>query len=114
MGLDIVELVMETEEAFGIAIPDDVAAQLVTPARLVEYVAAHVALKPGERCESQHVFHRLRRGFRSHVKALRWQVRRDTPLQDLVRKKRWPEVWEAIRVEDLVSASWHRRSQAGL
>ena len=35
---------MRTEETFGIEIPNEVAAQLVTPAALVDYVAANVPL----------------------------------------------------------------------
>ena len=59
MGLDGVEIIMRTEEAFGIEIPDEIAAQLLTPAALVDYVAANVALKATEECLSQQLFYRL-------------------------------------------------------
>jgi hypothetical protein len=39
VGLDGVEIVMRTEETVGIEIPNEVAAQLLTPAALVEFVA---------------------------------------------------------------------------
>jgi acyl carrier protein len=41
MGLDGVEIVMRTEESFGIEIPDEVAETLLTPAALVDFVAAN-------------------------------------------------------------------------
>jgi hypothetical protein len=52
MGLDGVEIVMRTEETFGIEIPSEIAAQLLTPAALVDYVAANVPLKATEECLS--------------------------------------------------------------
>src|SRR5260370_42688860 len=70
MGLDGVEIIMRTEETFGIEIPDNVAQQILTPAALVDFVAAKVPMKPTEECLSQQLFYRLRRGFRSQLKAL--------------------------------------------
>jgi hypothetical protein len=99
MGLDSVEILMRAEEAFGIEIPDSVAERLLTPADLVDFVAAHVPLKPTEECLSQQVFYRLRRGFRSQMKALSSTVDLDTPLKELLQKDQWPRIWEAVRAE---------------
>lgn len=44
----MVEIVVATEETFGIAIPDDVASQLVTPAAHIDFVAAHVPVRPSD------------------------------------------------------------------
>jgi hypothetical protein len=46
--LDGVEIVMRTEETFGIESPNEIAAQLLTPAALVDFVAANVPLKATE------------------------------------------------------------------
>ena len=86
MGLDGVEIVMRTEETFGIEIPNEVAARLLTPAALVDYVAANVPLKATEECLSQQTFYRLRRGFRSQLKALSATLELDTPLKEILHK----------------------------
>lgn len=70
MGLDGVEIIMRTEETFGIEIPDEIAQGILSPAALVDFVAAQVPLKPTDVCLSQQLFYRLRRGFRSQLKAL--------------------------------------------
>lgn len=62
MGLDGVEFVMALEEAFQIAIPDEVAEHLPTPGDVVRYVRSRVGgdgNAPG--CLDQRAFYRLRR-----------------------------------------------------
>jgi hypothetical protein len=99
MGLDGVEIVMRTEETFGIEIPDKIAQQILTPAALVDFVAANVPMKPTEECLSQQLFYRLRRGFRSQLKALSSSFNLDTPLREILHKDQWSQVWAAIRAE---------------
>jgi acyl carrier protein len=43
MGLDTVELVMAFEARFGLDIPDTVAAELVTPRDVIDYLMANGA-----------------------------------------------------------------------
>ena len=99
MGLDGVEIVMRTEETFGIEIPDQIAQQILTPAALVDFVAANVPMKPTEECLSQQLFYRLWRGFRSQLKALSSTFNLDTPLKEILHKDQWPQVWATIRAE---------------
>jgi acyl carrier protein len=40
-SLDLVELVMELEDTYGIRIPDDQAARLLTVGQAAEWIAAH-------------------------------------------------------------------------
>jgi acyl carrier protein len=40
-SLDLVELVMELEDTYGIKIPDDQAARLLTVGHAAEWIAAH-------------------------------------------------------------------------
>ena len=99
MGLDGVVIIMRTEEAFGIEIPDKIAQQILTPAALVDFVAGNVPLKPTEECLSQQLFYRLRRGFRSQLKALSSTFVLDTPLKEILHKDQWPQIWQAVRAE---------------
>jgi hypothetical protein len=99
MGLDGVEIVMRTEETFGIEIPDKIAQQILTPAALVDFVAAKVPLTATEECLSQQLFYRLRRGFRSQLKALSSRFDLNTPLKEILHEDQWPQMWTAIRAE---------------
>ena len=99
MGLDGVEIIMATEETFGVEIPDKIAQQILTPAALVDFVAANVPMKATEECLSQQLFYRLRRGFRPQLKALSSTFDLNTPLKEIVHKDQWPQVWAAIRAE---------------
>ena len=44
-------------------------------------------------------FYRLRRGFRSQLKALTSTFDLNTPLKEMLHKDQWPHVWEAVRAE---------------
>jgi acyl carrier protein len=63
MGLDAVELVLATEDEFGISIPDGDAAIIRTPRMLAEYVSSRLAAEGRDnssQCVSQTQFYRLR------------------------------------------------------
>jgi acyl carrier protein len=82
VGLDSVEFVLATEEAFQIAIPDTDAEKLLTPRDVVDYVYARVGSGPDFGCLEQRAFYRLRRASmrlfqteRSAIKpATRWEA----------------------------------------
>jgi hypothetical protein len=61
MGLDVVEFVMGVEAAFELAIPDDVAATLLTPRMLIDYIHGQLEQSRGSRCLSQRAFYAVRR-----------------------------------------------------
>jgi hypothetical protein len=61
VGLDSVEFVLATEEAFQIAIPDSDAEKLLTPGDVVDYVLARVGSAADAACLEQRAFYRLRR-----------------------------------------------------
>lgn len=105
MGLEGIEIVMATEEVFGIEIPNHIAARILTPEALVDYVVAHVGTLPEERCLTQQLFYRLRRGFKRQIAALARTLELDTPLTDMMHKDQWPAVWTAIRA-DVGDADW--------
>ena len=45
MGLELVEILMETEEVFGISLPDDEAGQLATPGDLCDAVLRELRIR---------------------------------------------------------------------
>lgn len=110
MGLDGVEIVMMTEETFGIEIPNAVAQRLLTPADLVNYIAAQVTTLSVDACQTQQLFYRLRRGFRRQVAALSQTFEPDTPLADILHEDQWDAVWAAVRA-DVGSDDWPARVQ---
>src|SRR5687767_9969578 len=60
MGLDAVELIMETESTFGISIDDGAAERLSTVGDLFAHVALQIRVCETARCLSQVSFYKLR------------------------------------------------------
>jgi hypothetical protein len=99
MGLDLVELVVRFEDAFGIAIPDTVAADLTTPRKVTEYIFSQLT-ESGERsCITQQAFYFLRGKFLPSLNISRSDFRPDTRLEDLVPLDRRRKVWAGIQSE---------------
>ena len=97
MGLDSVELVMDLEEAFGIAIPDEDAARLETPRMVLDYVAARLPAAPSGGCITQQSFYALRRGLRA-AGITGMELRPGTPLRSLATRESWPVLWTRVRI----------------
>lgn len=96
MGLDAVELVMEVEDKFGVAIPDAAASQMQTVGDLYAYLLTH----PGEpavapACYSQRAFHQVRRELVAEGIG-REAVRPSTPLRKLLPFVRRRRIWRSI------------------
>ena len=105
MGLEAVEIVMATEEAFGISIPNEAAQQILTVRQLVNYVTEHVQATSEAECMTQRLFYQLRRGFKAEVAALVPRFDLGLPLADVVPKDQWPRVWTAVR-ERVGTSDW--------
>ncbi len=67
MGMDIVELVIRTEEEFGIDIPDEMAEKLVTVGDLADCVQVCLKLATGENVWARRSPERVRRRVRAIV-----------------------------------------------
>ena len=61
MGLDIVEYVMNVEEAFGVMIPDADAERIRTVRMLVDYLHDRAFVPAPGACLTQRAFYHLRR-----------------------------------------------------
>lgn len=102
MGLDGVELIMATEDEFGIAIPDDDAWKLATPRLLADYVAQRLAAEgrvPDSRCISQVRFYRIRRYLIEHANAERKAIAPGSLLEAILNpelRKHWRQIKTSI------------------
>jgi hypothetical protein len=99
MGLDAVELVIRFEDAFGISISDEVAANLTTPREVTNYVTTQVASGDATACLSQQAFYFLRSGFSKRLQIPRTAFRPDVPLHQLIPKPNRQLVWSDLKAE---------------
>ena len=97
MGLDLVELVMGVEDAFGIAIPDEDAARLETPRALINYLENRLVLTDDAGgCLSQRAFYRLRSELTHQLAIPRSAVRPSTRWNEIIPRQVRPRVWERL------------------
>src|SRR5688500_20273420 len=80
MGLDLVEFVMAVEDAFGIAIANEDAAQLRTPGDVIEYVHSQFPAASIGTCLSQRAFYKIRRAIRRDLGVSASSIRPTAPL----------------------------------
>ena len=95
MGLDLVEYVMALEEAFEIAIPDDDAESLDTPAKLIDYLCGRLGEAPDGAPLVQTAFYRLRNAVSEETFSDRRTIRPSSCLSDLTTRPE-KEVWEGV------------------
>jgi hypothetical protein len=96
MGLDAVELVMSVEEIFGIDLPDQDAATLTTPRKLIDYVCARVGATSRERCISQRSFYRVRRILAAASGASAREIGPGTHLETLLPVQARRRLWASL------------------
>jgi len=113
MGLDTVELVIRFEDAFGIAIPDEVATELTTPRRVSFYVISQLNLAEQTACTSQQAFYFLRREFVPALGIHRTEFRPTSNLAQLLPAHSRRRTWTTIKrklgdtaLPDLVRPKW--------
>jgi hypothetical protein len=107
MGLDGVELVMKLEEAFGLAIPDEAAQEMITPRQTIDYIESRLVTARATHCLTQRVFYDLRRAIRSRL-GQDLAVRPGTKLSEIDNKRDWPDLWSRVR-ETVGTSDWPER-----
>jgi hypothetical protein len=104
MGLDILEVLLEVEEAFRVKIPHTEVPKMVTVGHMYRYLVARLdeqgtAWRSG-RCASQIAFHQFRRILVDGLGIERGAVRPATPLGQLVgiesRRDLWARIGRAV------------------
>jgi len=101
MGLDAVELVMRTEDEFGISLTDDEAAGATTVGDLYQLVLSKLDLTPS--CPSSKAFYRTRQTLVACLDVPRRSIRPSSDLELLfpesTRKRMWHKAAESIELE---------------
>ena len=103
MGLDLVELVIRFEDAFGVAIPDKVATELTTPRQVTDYLVSQLDLGSQKSCISQQAFYRLRKQFLPLTQLQRGEFRTTVMLSQLFPVESRKELWTEARSQMSVS-----------
>jgi len=109
MGLDIVEFVISVEDAFGIAIPNQVAQNLVTPRAVADYVQSRLAAGNDEVCHSQRAFYMLRAAAVQSLEVPRGRVTPNSKWRALLPggafSKKWKRLGKVVGVSDWPASS---------
>ena len=113
MGLDLVEIVVRVEDAFGIRIPDAEATQITSTRQLADFVATKVPLSDEPSCLSQQAFYFLRERFGRHLLFARHSFYPDARLENFVPKENRQFIWATLQTEvganalpDLARPAW--------
>jgi len=100
MGLDSVELILEAEEEFQIAISDEEAFQCETPDMLTSLIYSKLRKSAQEACPSMHGFYVARKSLMSFFSIPREKIRPEAMLEDLIarknRRRLWPEFLKTL------------------
>ncbi len=97
MGLDLLELTLETERVFGLRFSNAELTVCQTPRHVIDLVWSKLAAAGRPACASQHTFYRLREALVRNLRLSPDSIRPDTPLQTLFPSEgRW-ERWEDLR-----------------
>ncbi len=102
MGLDVVEVILEAEEAFKISLADDDASRIVTAGDLHEAILRGLPEPRRTVCLTAAAFYGIRRTLVAVTGRDRREVRPSTKLSDLLplgsRKSAWREIGRALAV----------------
>ena len=113
MGLDGVELVMDVEETFGVAIPDELAQKMRTVGDLYEYLLTQCVGDRQSGCLTSAAFYQVRQGICKTLQVERHDVRPATRIDELVRRSSYRRFWDrlqsamfTLRLPSLGRPSW--------
>jgi acyl carrier protein len=93
MGLDMVEVIMATEEAFDVEIRDEEAERVRTVGQLYALVIGKLAASETRRCMSSVVFYQARRALTDLCDVPRRSISPSTPMRALLPERRRRTHW---------------------
>lgn len=97
MGLELVEIVMEVEETFGIVFSDDAAPQIRTVGQLHEYILECRNREKQQGCPTGRVFREIRRVLTDTASLPKRAIRPSTQLKAILPPHTRRRVWKALR-----------------
>ena len=111
MGLDAVELVMETEDRFDTSIPDAIAEKLQTVGDLHCFLMDRIRLRNSNPCATAAMFYPIRKTLVANFGVQRTDVRPATHLSDLIASADRCRFWSDIQLRLFVTLPQLRRSK---
>lgn len=96
MGLDSVQIIVDTENCFGIEIDNQAAEKMRTVGDLVDYVWDHIEHKDTKACLTQILFFRLRGFFSMHLNIDPSQFKPHTHFPELGTNKELDRLWPKL------------------
>ena len=96
MGLDGVELVLATEEQFGIQISDEEASHLVTVNDLFQIVVIKLGTNQSDKCLTASTFYMLRKTLAQYSNVDKKEITTKSQLHDLFPSENRKELWASI------------------
>ena len=97
MGLELVEILMEVEETFGIIISDDDAPQIRTVGQLHEYILEYRRKEMQQGCPTGRVFRDIRRVLTTTTSVPRRAIRPSTELTTILPLRGRRRVWNRLQ-----------------
>ena len=99
MGLDSVQIIVETENCFEIEIEDKAAEKMRTVGDLVDYVWDHIEHKDSKVCLTQILFFRLRHFFCKNLDITPSQFRPDSHFTDFGSRDQFKSLWGKLELD---------------
>jgi acyl carrier protein len=103
MGLDYVELVLEVEKRFQIAIADEEAGDVRTAGDLYQLILGKLPAHDSSICLTSVAFYRTRRAMVEVLNVERKQVKPSTVLESLLPRQRRRRQWQELRASMALS-----------
>lgn len=97
MGLELVEIVLEVEETFGIVISDNAATQIRTVGQLHEYILDARRQERQSGCPTSRVFLQIRRVLTATTSTPRQAIRPSTDLKTVIPPQIRRRVWNRLQ-----------------
>ncbi|MEQ8576408.1 MAG: hypothetical protein RIB63_20255, partial [Fulvivirga sp.] len=94
MGLDSVELVIEVEKTFNIAISDIEAEKIITVGDFYDVVWDKIKENESDKCKSAILFYRCRAFFQEKYSVNRQDFKLDAKLDDIIPKTKRRAEWK--------------------